>query len=143
MRRISLRNERGFTLIELLVVIAIIGILATLLLVALNTARNKGRDARIKANLANMAVSFEVCGDTFNGDYSTCAGAGTDVTRLNIDNDLQNGAGTATATGSVTRWCAFSDLRSTGGVRHCRDFDGDAGPFAGGCGAAGVLDCTL
>lgn len=48
------RRQDGFTLIELLVVIAIIGILATVTIAILSGAKNKGIDAKVKAQLKSM-----------------------------------------------------------------------------------------
>ncbi len=46
--KINQIREKGFTLIELLVVIAIIGILSSVVLASLNTARLRGADGSIK-----------------------------------------------------------------------------------------------
>ena len=52
--------KRGFTLIELLVVVAIIGILAAIVLAALQSSRSKGSDASIKTLLAHAIPLGEV-----------------------------------------------------------------------------------
>ena len=54
------KGQKGFTLIELLVVIAIIGILATIVLVSLNTARQKARDTRRVSDMRQVALALEM-----------------------------------------------------------------------------------
>ena len=63
-----MRNQKGFTLIELLVVIAIIGILSTIVLVSVNDARIKARDARRVSELRSIATALEVYYDKY-GEY--------------------------------------------------------------------------
>lgn len=70
-------NKKGFTLIELLVVIAIIGILASIVLVSLNSARNKGYDTQIKSDLAQIRNTVELCFDNQNGSYANCGNLGS------------------------------------------------------------------
>jgi len=54
------KKSRGFTLIELLVVIAIIGLLSSVVLSSLSTARKKGRDARRVADLKQLQGALEL-----------------------------------------------------------------------------------
>jgi prepilin-type N-terminal cleavage/methylation domain-containing protein len=53
-------NQQGFTLVELLVVVAIIGMLASLSIVALGSARTKARDAARVASVKNIQTALEL-----------------------------------------------------------------------------------
>jgi type II secretion system protein G len=64
---------RGFTLIELLVVIAIIGVLSSVVLASLNSARGKARDARRREDISQLVNALELYySDT--GTYPGTAG---------------------------------------------------------------------
>ena len=63
----------GFTLIELLVVIAIIGLLSSIVMVSLNTARIKARDTKRKADIRQIRLALEMYYDT-NGRYPQAGG---------------------------------------------------------------------
>ncbi|HEU0085496.1 MAG TPA: prepilin-type N-terminal cleavage/methylation domain-containing protein [Candidatus Paceibacterota bacterium] len=53
-------NKKGFTLIELLVVVAIIGILSSVVLVSLNSARSKSRDAKRQSDIRQIQSALEM-----------------------------------------------------------------------------------
>ncbi|OGZ58668.1 MAG: hypothetical protein A2827_03380 [Candidatus Spechtbacteria bacterium RIFCSPHIGHO2_01_FULL_43_30] len=77
-KKLVKKNSKGFTLIELLVVIAIIGILATIVLVSLNSARQKARDVKRVGDMRQMQVVLESYYDDVraypagDGDDATC-----------------------------------------------------------------------
>jgi len=69
MNLIAKKASKGFTLIELLVVVAIIGILASIVLVSLNSARAKGRDASAKGSISSVRAAAEIFYDSHAGTY--------------------------------------------------------------------------
>lgn len=67
--------NKGFTLIELLIVISIIGILSSIVLSSLTSAKGKGVNASLKNNLSNLRTQAEIFFDD-NGTFSgLCANA--------------------------------------------------------------------
>jgi prepilin-type N-terminal cleavage/methylation domain-containing protein len=59
--------ERGFTLIELLVVIAIIGLLASVIMVSVYSARSKARDVRRAGDMTQMFTALEAYNTSHRG----------------------------------------------------------------------------
>ncbi len=118
-----IKKTKGFTLIELLVVIAIIGILSSVVLASLNSARNKGTDAAIKAELNNLRPAVEIFYDG-NGasgysGWSATPGVAAILSSLASKTTVTNGP-----TASTTTWAAAALLKS--GSYQCVDYTGVA-----------------
>ena len=64
-----MKKYKGFTLIELLVVIAIIAILASIILVSLNSAREKGKDTRVIADVQQTRTGIATGGSSGGAGY--------------------------------------------------------------------------
>jgi prepilin-type N-terminal cleavage/methylation domain-containing protein len=114
-------NTRGFTLIELLVVIAIIGILASVVLASLNSARDKGQTAAIKSSLNNMRAQAELYYDNNNRTYT-----GLCATLTSAQSAINSAGGTWACTADADEWAAQSPLVGTGAGFYCADYKGNA-----------------
>ena len=80
--------KKGFTLIELLVVIAIIGILASIVLVSLNNARQSARDTKRISDMRSVSLALELYYAN-NGNYPLPTAASTwENFSANLDLDL-------------------------------------------------------
>ena len=121
-----MKNNKGFTLIEMLVVIAIIGLLSSVVLVALGPSRNKAKDTRIISDVNQARVILETKYDASAGAYTYVA---TDYTALTTD--VANNGGTLVVQpvpGSGNIYAVSSALVSGG--FYCVDSTGKTGSAA-------------
>lgn len=124
-------TKRGFTLIELLVVIAIIGILSSVVLASLNSARNKGSDANIKATLANARAQAELYYDNNGSSYLGVCTSASGINNMKQGLLNTSGAGNVVCNDATTSW-AMSALLKTSATYWCVDNTGTSTTRAAG-----------
>jgi prepilin-type N-terminal cleavage/methylation domain-containing protein len=106
-------KQKGFTLIELLVVIAIIGILSSVVLASLNTARDKAANVTVKDNLNNLRSAgslFYENGNTYSG-FCTSSSVGPIMTSAANAGGGTAGTSSNNCSDSDTEWAAYSVLK--------------------------------
>ncbi|ETB63984.1 MAG: hypothetical protein O210_OD1C00001G0463 [Parcubacteria bacterium RAAC4_OD1_1] len=125
-----MQKNKGFTLIELLVVI----VLASVVLASLSSARQKGADAKIQAQLSNMRAQAELYYNsqtpasygTANTTAGSCTEAGTIFTDANGLLNLLEGVANPTCNSIGTAWAVSAPLVSDATQFFCVDSIGTA-----------------
>lgn len=128
-------NQKGFTLIELLVVIAIIGLLASVVLLALNSARQKSRDAKRLADVRQIASAVELYFNDQSAYPPALASLAPDyLGQIPVAPGPQDG--TCTSTQNTYTYSAAAADASTYALTFC------LGAVTGGVSPAGVHTLT-
>jgi prepilin-type N-terminal cleavage/methylation domain-containing protein len=102
--------QKGFTLIEILVVIAIIGILSSVIIAALNSARDKGANALVESQMASLRAQAELIYSTVTpNSYDTVCGD-TKFSSM-LDNASSTGGNSSGCSSDLNGWSAWAGLK--------------------------------
>lgn len=136
--------KKGFTLIELLVVVAIIGILASIVLVSLNSARAKGRDASAKGSMSSIRAAAEIFYDSNGGTYNDGTNdVCTDASIVTLMNASEDETGNAPDCQVLANGLSYGvSVLLNNGNTFCVDSTGFAGDFMNGVAINGVSSAT-
>lgn len=131
-------KNKGFTLIELLVVIAIIGILSSVVLASLTTARTKGQDAAVQSQVSSLRSQAELYYSSNGNVYTSFC---TDASKTGNASAIFAGiksqvtafdktSGTY-CVASTTGWAVYTPLPSAPGYGFCADSSGKSATSSG------------
>ena len=132
--------KKGFTLLELLIVVLLLGMVVAITVTALNSARNKGRDAGIIGNLSGIRQNAESV-YLEDGNYNRVCGINgssqeTIITRLITASEVDSPTGVGSsicaypAFGNAEAWAVSVALATEG--YWCVDVSGFSGKVANG-----------
>lgn len=124
--------SRGFTLIELLIVIAILGILVSIVLVDVRSARNKAKNAKIEADAASLPNAAEIFAGSNGGKYVGVCASQTFLQTVSAVNDAISTAPVCNA--NDNEWCFCAGLLDTAN-NFCVDNSGHKSEIASACDA--------
>jgi len=133
-------TSRGFTLIELLVVIAIIGILASVVLASLNSARDKGADAAIKSNLNNSRAQAELYYDDEGRSYDNVCTSTDGISTMRVAAETA-GSASVVCGDTALAWAMSAQLMSDTDQYYCVDSTGVARIVSSSLTGTSDIDC--
>ncbi len=118
------QDRRGLTIIELLVVIAIIGILASIVMVSLDSIRGKSIDTKIRANIANVRSQAEIHWNGLTRSYDSLC---SDPTVLLASDGITEVGSTMNCTSATSTFLIWAPLIHATGTIFCVDNNGFSG----------------